>query len=291
MKIFFQLGGIRILLDSERRLEIDDMMLEFLLPDDTSPDVVFELSWDYENAELPTSPCIGEDELLEHYREGDRYFCLTKGAREEYVAATVYKPDFSYVRCFINEKPFVRTATNLASIMRLYPLFALFKHFGVLFFHAAQVEYRGRGLVFTAPSGTGKTTHSRIWAENRDARLLCNDRTLLRKTEEGWLTYGFPIDGSEPISSGERAKLGAVVLLSQAPQNKVERLPLFKMAARLMPQLLFDSWDQEARVFAMNSLIELLADLPVYHFGCTPDPSAVDCLEEQLISDGVFENG
>lgn len=291
MKIYFQLGGIPILLDSERPLEIDDMMLEFLLPDDTKPELVFELSWDYENVVLPTSPCLGEDLLLAHYREGDKCYCLTTSARKEYIAATVYAPDFSYIHCTVNEKPFVRTPTNLASILRFFPLMAIFRHYGVLFFHASQVEYKGRGLLFTAPSGTGKSTQAGLWQAHRNARILCNDRTLVRHTDDQWTTYGFPIDGSSPVSCGERAKLGAIILLSQAPQNKIERLPLFKTVARLMPQMVFNTWDNEARVSITNSLIELISDIPVYLLGCTPDSAAVECLEKQLISDGVIENG
>lgn len=291
MKIYFQFGGIRFEIDSERELQIDDVLREFILPAPTEPDVMLSLSWDYANAVKPTTPPVGADSLLDHYQEGNFSFCVGKDQLLGTVSVTRYNSDFTEIHCAINEKPTLRLPTNLAAILRFYPMMAIFRHFNVLFFHASQIEYRGKGIVFTAPSGTGKTTHAHLWTGNRDARMICNDRTLIRKTEEGWSAFGYPIDGSSPISSGECAKLGAVVLLSQAPQNKIERLPLFKTAARLMPQMVFDTWNPAARASLTNDLLELLSEIPVYHFGCTPEAEAVDCLENQLISDGVIENG
>lgn len=291
MKVCLQLGGIRIQIDSTFELEVDEMLPKFVIPFTDNPDVTFRFTLDFEQAERPDTPPLGIDALLRHYRQGDRCFCIAKGGREGDLAVTEYAPDFSYVRCAVDESRMISKPISLTLLLRFCPMVALFQHFGVIFLHASQAVYRDKGLVFTAPSGTGKTTQALLWSEHRAAKRLCNDRTLIRRTREGWMTYGYPIDGSSPIGSNECTRLGAVMLLWQSPENRLERLSPFKMAALLMPQMVIDTWNPDARVRAMDALLELLGEVNVYRFGCTPDAEAVNYLEDQLISDGVYENG
>lgn len=157
---------------------------------------------------------------------------------------------------------------------------------GVLFFHASQIGLGDRGILFTAPSGTGKTTQAKLWHKHRGAQLLCNDRTLT----DGSLTYGYPMDGSEPVITGERRSLGAIVVLEQAPRNAVRALRPREILPRLMPQLVLDTWDPAASAAAMELLLNLISQTPVYLLRCTPDECAVQCLEQQLFMDGVISH-
>lgn len=291
MNIYLKLGGVTIRIDADRPLTIDDRLQNFVTAPEVCPDAVLSISWANDLQAPNDSLCVGEDLLRKHYRDGNRFYCVAKSGVKGISAATEYAPDFSYLHCTINNSVYLEPLVNLASILRFCPMMALFQYFDALFFHASQIEYCGKGILFTAPSGTGKSTQARLWELNRNARILCNDRTIIRRGEHGWLTYGYPIDGSSPISSAERSHLGAIVLLSQAPTNVISKMSLLKTAAHLMPQVVFDTWNPEARVKAMNGLLELLSEIPIYHFGCTPDLAAVECLEKQLMTDGVFENG
>ena len=59
--------------------------------------------------------------------------------------------------------------------------------------------------------------------------------------------------------------------------------------AALMPQLVIDIWSSQSRERAMELLIGLLQDIPIYHLHCTPTKESVDCLKEMLRKDGVLE--
>lgn len=291
MILFLNFGGVKICVDSERKLIVDERLQDFVIESVTAPDVVFQICWADGIQPIDQALYVGEDLLRKHYRDGECCYCVAKGGVKGISASTEFAPDFSYLRCTINDRAYIEPLVNLSSILRFCPMMALFQHFGVLFFHASQIEYSGKGILFTAPSGIGKSTQARLWADNRGARILCNDRTIVRRSKEGYLTYGYPIDGSAPVSSCESAKLGAIVLLSQAPTDQIERIPFIKAVTGLMPQVVFDTWNPDARAKAMDGLIELVSDIPIYKFGCTKEITAVECLEKQLISDGVIENG
>ena len=140
-------------------------------------------------------------------------------------------------------------------------------------------------LIFYGPSGTGKTTQAKLWRTHRGAEIICNDRTLVRDGQ----TYGFPMDGSEPVCSGKILPLGAVVCLAQASENQIRRLRPGEALAALMPQVVFDSWDSRSSRLASEQLIELIRRRPVYQLCCTPDQQAVECLEACLRKDGILE--
>ena len=72
----------------------------------------------------------------------------------------------------------------------------------------------------------GKTTQAKLWERFRNARIICNDRTLLRKQDGNWYSYGYPMDGSQPVRSGEVHVAGCIVLVKQSQNGKssIERM-------------------------------------------------------------------
>lgn len=116
-------------------------------------------------------------------------------------------PDFSHIQCVLNLDNYVYIPQQMDFILRTLPMRAIFQQFGTLFFHAAQIAVKETGILFTAPSGTGKTTQAKLWEKYRGARRICADRTLVRRLPEGWRTFGYPLDGSEPICSEEEHAL------------------------------------------------------------------------------------
>ena len=228
---------------------------------------------------------LGEDLLMEYYRQGEQLHCLTKGGRGTYLSSCLCSPDLCEMTCWLNF-PAGSAVDTLGNLIRMIPLRRILLQQGVLFFHASQIALGGTGILFTAPSGTGKTTQAKLWREFRGAEILCNDRTLT----DGLTTYGFPVDGSEPVCSAAQRRLGAIVVLAQSPENTVRRLKAREILPRLLPQLVLDTWDPEAVAMTSALLLDLIPRTPVYLLECTPDESAVHCLEQQLYKDGVILN-
>lgn len=283
MKIPVELGGIRFCFDSDRDIKVEGSCVPFFYREEAGWDVRVRVSHRFSEAPKPRGPMIGEDLLTEYYREDGLLYCLTKGGEGRTLACCTWDETSPCMTCWVSF-PEGSAADSLGNLLRMIPLRRILLQHGVLFLHAAQIAVGGKGILFSAPSQTGKTTQARLWQRCRGARVLCNDRTLT----DGTRTFGFPMDGSEPVCCGESCTLGAITVLEQAPENTVRRLRPREAVLRLMPQMVLDTWDPEASARALQLLLTLMERVPVYLLRCTPDADAVVCLERQLFKDGVI---
>ncbi|MCD8357198.1 MAG: hypothetical protein LUE11_11610 [Clostridia bacterium] len=290
MEIKLKLGDLLFRVISERDLIVNPELNNYISSSFAAPDITVHVLWDWRNIKLPSTNLLGQDLLLHYYEEDGICFCMTRGGPKGYISCTSYTPDFTQIICTINEKAYPMLPNTLGNILRMLPIRAIFLYFHTLFLHASQVSYRGKGVLFSAPSGIGKTTQARLWQKYRHAEVICNDRTLLRKTDGIWLTYGYPLDGSEPIRSTQINQLGCIVLLEQAKQNHIQLLRPSKALSLLMEQTVMDCWSSTARTQTMELILSLLADIPVYLLSCTPDERAVECLENMLLKEEVIPN-
>lgn len=289
MKVTLCLGSVVFSITIDREIILNPGLERFLMSEETKPDVSVQFVWEWDEKQLPCMEnYLGKDSLLKYFRSKDRYYAWVIADEQTYQARTEYTPDCEHIECYINEARCHERLVNVGTLLRFLPMRAVFDRFGILFFHASQIAYRGKGILFTAPSGTGKTTQAKLWRDCRGAELVCNDRTLIRRTGEKWMTYGYPLDGSEPVRSTKVMTLGAIVLLHQGKENRVERLHGAKAVAELMSQLVLDAWDVDARMHAVDRILDVMKEIPVYRLSCRPEPDAVICLEEKLWEDGVL---
>ena len=158
--------------------------------------------------------------------------------------------------------------------------------FGGIFMHASLIKVGGRGIIFSAPSGVGKSTQASLWEKHRGAEILNGDRAAIRLVDGKWISYGSPWAGSSGIYHNDNAELLAIVFLSQASENTVTRLSGAKAFNAMMKGGILPYWSKEKMLAACNILEKLLSDVPVYEFACTPDLSAVEALEK-FIQEGI----
>lgn len=282
------LAGLHVRFLTEMEWKIAPSLNHFVVSTAEDADVTVRVSRNWDCIALPGSPPLGEDAISRYYRQGETLYCVIRGSAKGPIACAVYDGDCRKILCVLNDEPFLRPPKDFGSILRMIPIRAVFQRFGVLFLHASRIAYQGKAILFSAPSGTGKTTQAKLWQKYRGADILCNDRTLVRKADNAWYTYGYPLDGSQPVGSNRVSPLGAIVLLEQGKENRLERLKLACSAALLIRQTVIDTWNPEAKVTAMRDILSLLEDIPVYLLTCTPDERAVETLEAKLLEDGVI---
>jgi len=144
-----------------------------------------------------------------------------------------------------------------------------------LMLHASAVVMDGYAYLFSAPCGTGKSTHTNMWKEVfGDAVVMLNDdKPALKKEQDRWYAYGTPWSGKTAQNENMRIPLGGVCVLTRGEQNEIE--PYNGAAA------IFSLLDQTVRPRAANvreELLELLDDLmssvPVWKLRCTPTKEA-----------------
>ena len=141
-------------------------------------------------------------------------------------------------------------------------------------------------VLFSAPSGTGKSTQAELWRKYRGTLTVNGDRGLLRRDPAGrWLADGWPVCGSSDICHRMAAPIRAIVLLSQEKRNAATRLVPMRAFIGLYSQVTINRWNREENEKAMNLLESLIGSVPVYHLGCDISEDAVRCLENVLDSE------
>ena len=148
--------------------------------------------------------------------------------------------------------------------------------------HCAYVEYQGEAILFSAPSETGKTTQANLWEKYRGSRTVNGDRSLLGKIDGRWTAQGWPVCGTSEVCFNETVPIRAVVMLSQAEENHVEKLSPGRAFPLLYSQITVNKWNTEDHIHTMDLIEDFLEKVPVYHLGCTISEEAVDCLERVL---------
>lgn len=290
MKYCFNLAGISLCLDSERSLIVEEDWKLFQDRSGTIPDIQITVSWEWKKEREHYGKLLGKDLIHQYYEEPPYYFCVSTEGKKGASMVVSYSNNFQKMICRINEADFLHPPDSVGRIMRALPLRSIFlKHVTVLF-HGAQIFYKGCGIIFSAPSGTGKTTQAKLWENHKGAKILCSDRTLVKKTEKGYRTYGMPLDGSDPVCSALSCDLGAVVMLLRGKNNILYRLTSVEATAKMMEQMVTDWWDQKAQIKTIEFLLEMSEQIPVYQFFCTPDQEAVDILCKRLQKEGVIIN-
>ena len=148
--------------------------------------------------------------------------------------------------------------------------------------HASYIDVQGAAVLFTAPSGTGKSTQASLWCKLRSARLINGDRAAVRVGQDGAYAWGVPYSGSSPVRENVTRPLKAVVVLSQAKETSIDRLEGMAAFRKIWEGCSVNTWDTEDMNLCARTVMRRLSCVPVYHLACTPDESAVRALEEKL---------
>lgn len=151
-----------------------------------------------------------------------------------------------------------------------------------LILHAACVDTPAGGLLFSGPSGIGKSTQAELWRRYADARLINGDRPILHKSQKEWKAYGSPYAGSSNCFLNESCRIKAIVMLRQAPECSLRRMGRAEAFHSVFSGITVSTWDASCVMRACELAEELILDLPVYEFFCTPDRRAVEMLLKEV---------
>ena len=160
------------------------------------------------------------------------------------------------------------------ALMVLYALATADKQTAL--FHAVVVSHNGKGYMFLGPSGTGKSTHARLWLQHiGDTALVNDDNPIVRiGTEGSAVVYGSPWSGKTPCYRNVSCQLGGIVVLCQAPYNKIRRMKGIEAYVDLMASISGKRWDERIADGLHQTENTLVSTVPVWHLECLPDEEA-----------------
>lgn len=279
MSLFYKLGGLTIETDDY----FDDFArhhLSFYQVDETTrPDVRFIIHTNCEHIAPPAGTMVCEVNSRQWFVTPDGGYAFVDYIRditEDILNLVVLSPDFKTVEAWfcpsevlsleVDRRPYYM----IHEVMRYVLLPA-----GGTIIHASSLAYNGQGLLFSAPSGTGKSTHTRLWTEFAPGTKIVNDDIPIVRIEDGVpYLYGAPWSGKRSIHENISVPLSAIVFIERSqtcelvPMDKTEAVWRLLDAIRkpVVPTL------AEKNMDVIASIVETL---PIYLLRCDMSENAV----------------
>ena len=141
------------------------------------------------------------------------------------------------------------------------------------FLHSSAVVVGGKAYLFSAPSGTGKSTHTEKWCRLFGASYLNDDKPVFRLMEDTWVAYGTPWSGKHDLSVNTGVPIGGIAILRRGQENKISPME----PARALPQILAQSsyrLNRQQMEKQLSLLDRLLREVPIWDLRCRNDDEA-----------------
>lgn len=161
-----------------------------------------------------------------------------------------------------------------------------------LILHSCSVSYGADEVIlFSAPSGTGKSTQGEQWQKYRGSRVINGDKNLLTRKTGFWYSQGWPICGSSEICHNEEHRIRAIIILEQAAEDRISKIEGMNAYSRVYPEITCNRWNRSRLIRTMDLIESLIHEVPVYLLQCTISEHAVDILNEELMTQEQAKNG
>ena len=163
---------------------------------------------------------------------------------------------------------------KIAEIMPKYDTFV---------FHGSVIAVDGEAFLFTAKSGTGKSTHTRLWREVFGSRavMVNDDKPLLRITESGVIAYGTPYNGKHRLGENIAVPLKAVCILTRSEENHIRRITKAEAYPMLMQQV-YRPQDADGLKRTLTLVDKLSQNIALYKLSCNMDITAAQVAYEGM---------
>lgn len=211
--------------------------------------------------------------------EGVMTVCMSKQEKEYYFQISADKSTVITDITLIKESEsffllyFLRTAYGIISA-----------YHKTLKIHASVIEKDGKALIFLGKSGTGKSTHSKLWQEYvPGCSLLNDDEPIIRIMNDGTIkVFGAPWSGSKPCYRNAYAEVSAFVHLYQSDENRLTKQNGVESFTSLLQSTAIMRSDIDNRTMIISMINDILEKVSVYRLDNRPDREAVSLSETLL---------
>lgn len=280
----FRIAGLGIRLHTQEPIEVEPAFLPFLgreapgdlvvrfLPADSVPDF--------------SGPVLYENINFRVYEQNGTFIRLHRDPMKENVPFAWTVPGVPMeVRYLPAWASVFRSAYRCFSFLAFEE--RMMEH-SRLILHASLVQTAFGGILFSGPSGIGKSTQAALWETLEGARQLNGDRPILEHRADGWFAHGSPYAGSSKCYRQECAPVRAIVLLGQAKSCSIHPLGAGEAFRALYGLTVMNVWNTVYVDTACCLLSELAAQVPIYRMVCTPDAAAVETVKAVLEKGGIL---
>ncbi|HEY0703866.1 MAG TPA: hypothetical protein VGD60_13950 [Candidatus Acidoferrales bacterium] len=284
-RIAARIGGISLGITSSANgplLAADDELAAFLIHQKVC-DIELEARFSDRFTAHPGELIFDSEGLWKLYRNAEGFcFQLTSATVGQYpYKQAVVAPDFKSGRIELAREYF--SANDVVNPLE-YPLDELLwihrlsQGEGVEVHGCGVIAPDGRGLLLTGHSGAGKSTSSRLWSKIKGARVLSDDRIILRRENGRVWMYGTPWHGDAGIAEADRWPLDGIFVLAQAPSNSLRPLSRTEASAELYARSFVPHHSSDAVAFILEFFSRITMQVPCFEFSFVPNFTAVEVL-------------
>ena len=147
--------------------------------------------------------------------------------------------------------------------------------YDTIIFHGSVIAVEGQGFLFTAKSGTGKSTHTRLWREylGEKAVMVNDDKPMLKITDNGVIAYGTPYNGKHHLGCNMSVPLKAICILTRGEKNSIVRIDKKEAYAMLLQQV-YRPNDPVQMAKTLKLLDRMAENVGLYKLACNMDIEA-----------------
>lgn len=277
---YYQVAGLCLRILSEFDTTDSEVTRPFLATAGT-PDVTCRL---YSLSELPEprGELCQQETLMEVHRDGHTlYRSLVKreGKERRYMLSKIVPGEDIELWALQSE---LSWSNQMGYIFLALGLGTLLLERQRLVLHASVVETEQGAILFSAISGTGKSTQAGLWEKHMGARIINGDRCAVGFENGSPVVFGVPMAGTSGISINKTLPLRAMVALGQAKENHIRQLRGAEAILKIGFCAVIDRWSDVSRLEAMDLLSRVMETVPVFSLQCLPDQGAVETLAGAL---------
>ena len=208
--------------------------------------------------------------------------------KEDYVV-TINESDIEYEK-LKNEKELLKNGNNYDNYTDSYlETLAVYRKiaekmidFDTILFHASAISVDEKAYIFTATSGVGKSTHTKLWREYLGNKaVMINDDKPLIKVSDDVTVYGTPYNGKHRLSTNISVPLKAICILTRSKENRIEKITKEKAYAMIVQQT-YRSNNPEKMIKTLGLIDKLLDKIDFYLLGCNMDIEAAKIAYEGM---------
>lgn len=284
-KYYYDLVDIKLCVNMPYKIKIKEESKEFIVNEIKEDIVVDFIAID--------KPIFMEDDILyngiiivQKTKYGLVYSIRIQPGAEPHEWFIPIKENHYEVRYLKEKESYIEYSRNLLEIINIEQIL---NNFNAFILHSSFINWNNKGILFSAPSGTGKSTQADLWEKYENAEIINGDKAGIRKMDGRWMAYGLPFAGTSGIYKNKKAEISHIIVLKQGKENKLTKLSPREAFVKLYSETIVHTWDKEFQENIINMITDVVQNVQIYQYECLPDKSAVDFLKEQIIKDrGLF---
>lgn len=276
MKII-EMAGIKIGFSADFEVWGDEKLGLFLAESEMEEcDFVFEVECG-NFPEIPRRKPLYENSRECVFENKDTWSIFYRHPGQEWEFCVTRNEDDAKIHVLPRYKKY---AENMWNLINKIELSSLLLEKQALILHASFVIHEDKAILFTGPSGIGKSTQAKLWEENKSCEIINGDRALIKRRGGTLWAFGIPFSGSSGICFNKEAPIQGIVILEQGNGNCVCTVTEAEAVKFLYSQTAVIRRKELDVLGTFELLEEFVAMVPVVRFICRPEKEAVSMLSD-----------